>query len=135
MLVDGENDPLSRESIMKCFVHEKIDALAVCRSCGRGLCRDCITEVGLTCSCKGDCEEVVATMNDLVVRGRTQFQKISNAQFRFGITFGLFGLILMALSGVSFANSENGYYFLALASPLLILGALMMYSAKRLREK
>ena len=120
---------------MKCFAHDKVDALAVCRSCGRGLCRDCIAEVGLSCSCKGGCEEVVATMNDLVVRGRTQFQKISSAQFRFGITFGMFGIILLALGGVSFANSENGYFLLACGAPLLILSVLMIYSAKRLRDK
>jgi hypothetical protein len=128
--------PYGRKT-MKCFNHEKIDAVGVCRSCGRGLCRDCIAEVGLSCSCKGECEEVVATMNDLVERGRTSYQKISGAQLRFGIVFGLVGVILLVFAGVSFADAQSGtgYYLLALAIPLLVLGALMIYAAKRLREK
>lgn len=65
---------------MKCFNHASVDAVSVCKSCGRGLCRDSIAEVGLSCSCKGDCEQVVATMNDLVARGRTAYQKMSGAQ-------------------------------------------------------
>ncbi len=122
---------------MKCFNHEKIDAVGVCRSCGRGLCRDCIAEVGLSCSCKGECEEVVATMNDLVERGRTAYQKTSAAQSRFGIVFGLMGVVPLALAGACFADaqSELGYVFVAVSVPLLVLGALMIYSARRLREK
>ncbi len=122
---------------MKCFNHEHMDAVGVCRSCGRGLCRDCVAEVGLSCSCKGECEKVVATMNDLVERGRTAYQKMSAVQLRFGIAFALFGVILLALSSLYFADaqSEYGYFLLACSVPLLVLGALMIYSARRLREK
>jgi hypothetical protein len=128
ILVDGENNLLSGESIMKCFTHEKTDALAVCRSCGRGLCRDCIAEIGLSCSCKGGCEEVVATMNYLVERGRTRYQLI----FRLGILFGI-----MAVAGVASAaylfvinQSDLGFFTLVPALALLALSLLTIGAAK-----
>ncbi len=67
---------------MKCFNHPNADAVGVCKSCGRALCRDCIAEVGLSCSCKGRCESIVGVMNDLVERGRTAYQKSSATQMR-----------------------------------------------------
>jgi hypothetical protein len=37
---------------MECFHHVNVDALAVCRHCGRGICKECAREGagGLTCS-------------------------------------------------------------------------------------
>ena len=36
---------------LKCFYHEKKDAVGQCQICGKGLCKDCITEY------KGICED------------------------------------------------------------------------------
>src|ERR1019366_8763075 len=55
---------------MKCFTHRSSDAVAVCRSCGRALCPDCIAEVGLSCACKNRCESDVTRFNEMLTRGR-----------------------------------------------------------------
>jgi hypothetical protein len=57
-------------TIMKCFTHRSSDAVAVCRSCGRALCADCVAEVGLACACKNRCEADVARFNEMITRGR-----------------------------------------------------------------
>lgn len=41
---------------MKCFNHAETDAVDFCKSCGRGLCRDCACDVSGIASCKGQCE-------------------------------------------------------------------------------
>lgn len=122
---------------MKCFTHEQIDALAVCRSCGRGLCRDCIAEVGLSCSCKGGCEEVVATMNDLVERGRTHYQKISGMLLRLGIIFGMIAVAGLGSAAYLFVidQSDLGFFSLVPALTLLILSLTTISLAYRLRKK
>ena len=67
---------------MKCYYHQTVDAVALCKSCSRALCAECISEVGLSCSCRNRCEADVATLNDLVQRGRSAYQKASANQFR-----------------------------------------------------
>lgn len=53
---------------MKCFNYSEIDAVAICKSCGRGLCPQCVMEVGPSCSGKDRCEANVASMNELIQR-------------------------------------------------------------------
>jgi len=65
--------------------------------CGRAICRDCTAEVGLSCSCKGRCESVVATMNDLVERGRTAYQKTRTLQLRNAIFVILLGIVFVSI--------------------------------------
>src|SRR5262245_17692043 len=123
---------------MKCFNHSTFEAVGVYRSCGRSLCHDCITEVGLSCSCKNRCESVVATMNDLVERGRTAYQKQSVLQFRNGVFIILLGVIFIALALFRFSSgdaSEWTYFFLAAGVLFACLGVVSLISAKRFRQK
>ena len=46
---------------MKCYTHSDIEAVGLCRVCGRALCRECVTEVSGVCCCKGRCEASVKT--------------------------------------------------------------------------
>ena len=43
---------------MKCFIHQPVDAVGVCRVCGRALCHDCTAEVSDVLCCKGRCEGI-----------------------------------------------------------------------------
>src|SRR5882724_3744284 len=83
---------------MKCFTHSNVDAVALCKSCGRALCLECVTEVGLSCSCKGRSETVVATMDDLIERGLTAYLKSSATQMRNGILIILLGVLFVLFS-------------------------------------
>jgi hypothetical protein len=123
---------------MKCFNHSTVEAVGVCRSCGRCLCHGCIQEVGLSCSCRNRCESVVATMNDLVVRGRTAYQKSSTLQLRNGIFISLLAIIFISLSVFRFVQgdaSEWTYFFLAAGVLFGGLGVVALIAAKRFREK
>jgi hypothetical protein len=45
---------------MKCFNHRELDAIAVCKHCGRALCAGCVVESSGMSACKGRCEAGVA---------------------------------------------------------------------------
>ncbi len=92
---------------MKCFNHPTVDAVAICKSCGRGLCRDCIVEVGLGCSCRNRCENDVAALNDLVERGRTVYQKSSTNHFWSGVFLSLMGVFFLLLGVSTVATSDQ----------------------------
>lgn len=45
---------------MKCFNHRELDAIAVCKHCGKALCSACMADVKGVASCKGMCESAAA---------------------------------------------------------------------------
>jgi len=51
---------------MNCFKHREKPALGVCKSCGKGLCEECLQEVPNGLSCKGECEGRVAIIGKMV---------------------------------------------------------------------
>jgi hypothetical protein len=53
---------------LKCYVHPQSDAIGVCSTCGRGVCRACATVMGGKLYCKADLEK-------LALKGATQEQK------------------------------------------------------------
>jgi hypothetical protein len=123
---------------MKCFNHSTVDAVALCKSCSRALCRDCIAEVGLSCSCRNRCETDVATLNDLVERGRTAYQKTSATYFRSGIFTCLMGAVFALLGAaglMSGIGSEMGYFFLVMGLLFIGWGVSHFVSAKKMRQK
>jgi hypothetical protein len=123
---------------MKCFYHPSVDAVASCKSCCRGLCRECIAEVGLSCSCRDRCETDVATLNDLVQRGRTAYLKTSATYFRTGLFTLLLG-VLFAIPGVVAVSSGRrgvwGYFFLASGILFMGMGFSYFVSGKRMKQK
>lgn len=120
---------------MKCFNHSSVDAVAICRSCGRALCHECVAQVGLTCCCKERCEGVVGTINDQLERGRTVFQKQSSAQMRSGIGILLIG-VLFLIFGVSSNMGSYLFYFLGSSGVLFtLMGISQIFAAARLRQK
>lgn len=42
---------------MRCFYHPEKDAVALCKSCGKGVCSDCCVDLGKGVACRGRCEE------------------------------------------------------------------------------
>ena len=123
---------------MKCFYHPTVDAVATCKSCCRALCRDCIAEVGLSCSCRGRCESDVATLNALIERGRTAYQKTSANYLRSGIFVTLLGMmfLLLGVCGViSPQPSEWSYFLLFMGIIFAGWGVSQFVSAKRMSQK
>ena len=50
---------------MRCYNHHEIDAVGICKSCGRALCPSCAAEVEKAVACRGRCETDVSTLLSL----------------------------------------------------------------------
>lgn len=57
---------------MKCFGHPEIDALGICKSCGKGLCGICFVDTGLGLACNGSCQKIVTTVTAQTAEFRGQ---------------------------------------------------------------
>ena len=121
---------------MKCFTHRSLDAVAVCRSCGRALCPDCISEVGLSCACKSRCESDVARFNEMLTRARPEPVNPVNLfgydrvifLMVMGVAFGCFGVYNFGSHGVN-------WFFAALGVAFFIFGISQFFMTKKFREK
>ncbi|HUJ11496.1 MAG TPA: hypothetical protein VL171_15895 [Verrucomicrobiae bacterium] len=122
---------------MKCFYHPTVDAVGICKSCNRGLCPDCIANVGTSCSCKNRCEADVAAINEMLQRGRTAHQKTSSTYLRSGIIMALIGVVFV-LFGLGNLNdpesSGSGRFFLVFGILVLGLAGSFFVTARRFRQ-
>ena len=53
---------------MRCFYHDEVEAVGVCKACGRGLCRGCSAEAGSSIACASRCEDRARTVDELMDR-------------------------------------------------------------------
>lgn len=51
---------------MKCFDHNERDAVGTCKSCGKGLCRDCAVDLDKGLACRDRCEMDVSQIISLI---------------------------------------------------------------------
>ena len=128
---------------MRCFYHTEAEAVGICKTCNKGLCRECAAEVGNGLACVGRCEEEVRLLNQLMTRAKGAYQTAGSAYqtagstySRYAIVFLLFGLVFL-VSGVIALFSRSAYIalFVLPMGLIMLLAAFISYSAgRRLRK-
>lgn len=51
---------------MQCFNHHNEAAIGICKSCGKGICNKCCTELLNGLACKNSCEKRVNSLNEMI---------------------------------------------------------------------
>ncbi len=109
---------------MKCFNHQTIDAIAICKNCNKALCADCLVEVKNGVACKNTCVEEVIYLNTLVEKSKTSSQKAGIGNYRAAIIYGAIGLFFL-ISALTDDRARNfmmpmGILFLGFAALYII---------------
>ena len=113
---------------MKCFYHQSIDSIGVCRSCGRGLCPSCVTEYPEGLACKDRCETAVEETISLVKRNRTAVAKPGLTRFLFPVFFLSLGAIQL-YQGI--ADRQDPVNALSALGVVFIVGGIIYLNAVR----
>lgn len=104
---------------MKCFSHSDVDAVGVCKSCGKGVCHSCarVESNGVVCSdaCAQSWMDMF-TLQENTRQIQKRFQK-SGASMKTPIATGAIGGILAAM-GLAFIVTGD-----AKGQPLVIMGS------------
>ncbi len=119
---------------MNCFTHEARAAVGVCRSCGKGVCRDCANEQTNGLACRNACESRVALINRIIDRNSDNLQTV-NAQRKGQGIFGiLFGLVFLVFSYWAYQEISTGLALLAavLGAALAAHGVVQAFGKRRL---
>jgi hypothetical protein len=121
---------------LKCYVHPNVDAVGVCTSCGRGICRRCAVRLGGKLYCRDDANAVFGAKPTIVAireaeGPRRGIGSMLGAIFAYGLGLvaGLLGCLLIFAAIVS-GDTSGGGLFSSLFNPdLSILGPMQHYSS------
>lgn len=89
---------------MRCYEHREQEALGTCNHCSRGLCAECLTEVGVKIACRTRCAESVRQLEEFLAVARSNAAFVRTAHLINFLTYGFLGLALFLLGVVGFAG-------------------------------
>lgn len=55
---------------MECFAHPNAAAIAVCKHCGKGVCRACATDIGVAVVCSEACAKEAPEYDEMMQRSK-----------------------------------------------------------------
>lgn len=121
---------------MKCFNHHSEDAVAICKSCNKGLCIQCATEVENLVSCKGKCQEEVKILNEMIQRNKTLLNKNAASYYRISIIYAIAGIVFLTFGLFIFDFIPSMKYFsMAFGFVMFIAAVLLVISGKKIKSK
>jgi hypothetical protein len=107
---------------MKCFYHLQTDAVAICKNCSKGLCMECVADVGNGVACKGKCESEVQAVNQMIQRGIRAKNVYGSYYKRLAIIFGLVGLTILTI-GILLWENGKGIVFIPVGLVTLLFAS------------
>ncbi|HKE56684.1 MAG TPA: hypothetical protein VKB46_08285 [Pyrinomonadaceae bacterium] len=114
---------------MRCFYHNTVEAVGICKNCNRGVCSECAREVTNAIACKDRCEAEAEAINEMISRGKTSYQKTSGAYSRNAIIYGLFAVTFGVWGAIEIGSMVGSV--MLLISVVFIVGAILNYSTSR----
>lgn len=101
---------------MKCFYDPTQDAVGACKSCGRGLSHEHLTEMNKGLACKNRCEDDVLSVITLIDRNVSSsaatdqiLKRSSSAGYGSGIFLTLMGIVFV-ITGLSEPHMDFTFY-------------------------
>lgn len=84
---------------MRCFVHRDVEAVGTCRACNKGVCPDCVVDLGHSISCRGSCETKAQSLHSQSAQSVVLLRAQRRNRFFAPALFILMGLGLMIFLG------------------------------------
>jgi hypothetical protein len=125
---------------MRCYYHQDKEAVGGCKSCGKGLCRECAADLGKGLACRGRCEAdvqaAIASVDRNVKLSETTSRLIGLGRSMW-LSAATFYLVLsVVFLGWGFPDFERYLLLHILGICFLIYGGYGFLQARKLaREK
>src|SRR6478736_4540497 len=91
---------------MRCYNHSDKEAIGTCKSCCKGLCTDCAKDLGFGLACRGDHEQRVVEIDELISRNVAVQRAAGRAKYA-GPAFYLFMGLVFTGYGLLFSRSDH----------------------------
>lgn len=107
---------------MECYHHRGVSAVGICKSCSRGICRECAIEVTNGIACPGECANEAEKLDSLIKESEgaaREGAKLAKSINIFSIE--MFNIVLgLVFGGVGIYESR--VWMLLLGAAFVILG-------------
>lgn len=90
---------------MRCFLHKDIEAVGTCRACNKGICHECLVDLGHSIACRGNCEEKALVLNSQIARSEVVLRTQKRNRF-----FGPALFICMGVALTIFARDDDSLF-------------------------
>lgn len=113
---------------MNCFYHPEKTAVAICKSCQRGLCMECAADIGNGLACKGKCEEQVAKINKIIDSNPQMVSKVNASLWRNFVFLVTAGLLFVAMGTLLMTRDYGMGAIIAALGAVFILRGVFSYT-------
>ena len=120
---------------MHCFKHQTSPAIGLCKTCFKALCPECAVDVGNGLSCRGECEQRVAELNQMWERSAKIYgvgRYKSNVPSTGVLLWGLMATAMWVVAGISyFGTGKTDIASIFMAVLFSVAFGLAVFSARR----
>lgn len=122
---------------MKCFNHEESDAVGICKSCQKAVCRACAIDTGRGLACSESCAEEIAAVNIIIDKNRRIYGiDRKSALLPTGVLMLLFfGMIFSVFGIIEITRGKGGtpdVFLFIMGAGCLVLGIIGWYRNRKL---
>lgn len=118
---------------MKCFNHSEKDAIAICKSCNKGLCKECAIELENGIACKGKCEEEVIFLNQLLQKNKGVYNKTAQSLYTACFIYLAMGLVLCGFEFYTEIPPLKPFLFI-MGGVMIFAGVLTAVSGRKFKK-
>jgi hypothetical protein len=117
---------------MECFAHPSVEAVGICKGCGKGVCHACAQQVDLGLACSDSCAKFVSGFT--AIQRATLRSPHALVRSVWG-SLGL-GVVLLGFAGYTFLSyKEPGWlsWFFLLVGLVMLVSAIAVIQGNRRR--
>ena len=105
---------------MNCFTHPAVHASAVCKTCGKAICRACVVSTPMALACSEVCADEARALTEINQRSKKVYGIGAVSKKKFSSALIYYALFVVFLLGMGIFNSvrsaEPDYSSFALAT-------------------
>jgi hypothetical protein len=113
---------------MRCYNHSEVEAVGTCKACNRGLCPECVVDLGPGLSCRGAHEQRVADI-ELLISRNLQVQRVAGGSKYLVPAFTLF--MGAVFTGYGLFYDRKSDFIVVIGVGLLVYGAYLVVVNRR----
>ena len=111
---------------MNCIKHTEASAVAICRSCGRAMCTDCIMQAGMAVTCSEECANYAKDMDEMMTRGKAIYgMSESSSSLSISVVMWLvFGVLFLGWGVYDTVTDKPNYFSIAFGVVCMFLSGI-----------
>lgn len=121
--------------MMKCFAHNEIDAVGICKACSKAICASCTIDTGRGIACSDTCSLEVDQQNQIIDKSKKIYSIGEKAPFMPTglIVYFFFGIIFTGVSIFNFFHRGSiEWLSLLMGIGFIIIGLIAWHKNKHL---